>query len=588
LKKVTICLDKIDNKKSSRINFYQDPLIYRCSIQSRFDFIYSPATATSPTPTTQNDSNQNLFNQQLKQIKLNFYCRKFDMSITDQQLPMLLRLVELILAIVDGSLSTSSLSATSQEDLAADDQSSLATTATILQSQSHQPQLSSVNLTHETTVEQESTDPLDSNNQDQGWISWAWSYVPSVSAILPAGEYENESSVNNNNNTNNTSAPTQNDKNILIGFYFDEMNISFKLIQQLTQLNESTQQKVKSLSATHFLNVNLKGIALEANNKGSDYSNFICGISFINVKSVGECCCKLCVKPNENEKVFLNAGVEYLEEKTFHYLSSSLFDLPDTSNVPSEEQAPSARDKLGLLDENYGSTRFGDVYLDVLNHSISSNLATAVSSSDTNEQDEHDYNLDESQELIGGIPPKPDISSLYLILYKIELNLSANFMHRMLKLYESSQSYAYKRPYSSVSNRSSSNLNLNEVQVTSIDTNLAGSYHEQQKLNIERMAHKFEKDVPLISYNIILKEPSIRFHPFAHFYNTQSFDYRCFFMFQVNYVSFGIRQPKYQEKLFEVVSNLINPSQKLLYDSYIHNSLTVIRSAINSIKIIKK
>ena len=380
-------------------------------------------------------------------------------------------------------------------------------------------------------------------------------------------------------------APILNEKNIIIGFYFDEMNISFKLIQQLTQLNESTQQKVKSLSASHFLNANLKGIALEANNKGNDYSNFICGISFINVKSVGECCCKLCVKPNENEKCFLNAGVEYLEEKTFHYMSSSLFDLPETSAalIENEQTNPetSARDKSGLLDENYGSTRFGAIYLDVLNHSMPSDSDSDFESNKTSEQQSE--NDDNDLEISNKEMPKPDISSLYLLLYKIELNLSANFMHRMLKLYESSQSHAYKRPYSSLSScnsSSSSYLNLNDLVVTTttttIDTNnLAGSYHEQQKLNIERMAHKLEKYVPLISYNIILKEPSIRFHPYSHFYNTQSFDYRCFFLFQVNYVSFGIRQPKYQEKLFEVVSNIINPSQKLLYDSYVHNSLTV-------------
>ena len=71
LNDVTICLDKIDNKKNSRINFYQDPLIYRCSIQSRFDFVYFNSFQNNV-----NSSNQNLFNQQLKLIKLNFYCRK--------------------------------------------------------------------------------------------------------------------------------------------------------------------------------------------------------------------------------------------------------------------------------------------------------------------------------------------------------------------------------------------------------------------------------------------------------------------------------------------------------------------------------
>lgn len=101
LNDVTICLDRLDKSSSSsktpstrKVNFYQDPLVYRCSIQSRLDFKYSIASSASDSDSS----------QQLKLMKLDFYCTKLNVSITDQQLPMLMRLIELIQAIVSGTL----------------------------------------------------------------------------------------------------------------------------------------------------------------------------------------------------------------------------------------------------------------------------------------------------------------------------------------------------------------------------------------------------------------------------------------------------------------------------------------------------
>ena len=487
LNDVTICLDKIDNKKNSRINFYQDPLIYRCSIQSRFDFVYFNSFQNNV-----NSSNQNLFNQQLKLIKLNFYCRKLDVSITDQQLPMLLRLIELILAILDGSLITENNKNESSED------EQLVT----------EPVLTINEPVNKSNDEEKI---INDSEQQEGWISWAWSYVPSVSTILPIDD-------------DNPIEQAETDKNLIsnpkeielkMGFYFDELNISFKIIEQLTQLNETTQQRVKSLSASNFIATNAKGIAIEIDNKANNYSHIIFGISFINIKSAGECCCKLSPKPNENEKIFLNAGIEYLEDKIFHYLSGSLFDIPEETistdqNMLEEEEKEensSSRDKNGFLDESYGSTRFGAIYLDLLN-------LPQINENKKDEQQQQQQINDESIET----NLNSDVFSFYLLLYKIELNLSANFMHRILKVYESCQSHSYSRPYSSgLSNKQQKQ----QANITEIDS-LAGSYHEQQKINIEKMAKKFEKYLPHLNHSIILKEPVIKIHPYSHFLVTSN------------------------------------------------------------------
>ena len=90
----------------------------------------------------------------------------------------------------------------------------------------------------------------------------------------------------------------------------------------------------------------------------------------------------------KTKKEFLKAGSDYLEEKTFHYLSGSLFDIIDEredndvlestesnennfndenvkgiSDLNQSENAKS-RDKFDNLDESYGSTRFGPIFLD--------------------------------------------------------------------------------------------------------------------------------------------------------------------------------------------------------------------------------
>ena len=104
----------------------------------------------------------------------------------------------------------------------------------------------------------------------------------------------------------------------------------------------------------------------------------------------------------------MNAGNDYLEDKTFHYLSGSLFDIADepdnevvendgTSNPKSTGYSNSfqadstsrinqdlsditdqsgqakSRDKFGNLDETYGSTRFGAIFLDFFTSSVNLN-----------------------------------------------------------------------------------------------------------------------------------------------------------------------------------------------------------------------
>jgi len=81
---LTVCLDKRD--ASGKIETYQDPVVYRCSIASRLYSKYESMHAKYPMET-----------------KLNVYCERVDISLTDTQLPMLIRLIELAMALYYGT-----------------------------------------------------------------------------------------------------------------------------------------------------------------------------------------------------------------------------------------------------------------------------------------------------------------------------------------------------------------------------------------------------------------------------------------------------------------------------------------------------
>ena len=82
---LTVCLDKRD--REGKILVYQDPLIYRCSLQTRIHTKYNNLHTAIPNTT-----------------KIHTLCKELNISLTDTQLPMFLRLVELALAIYYGEL----------------------------------------------------------------------------------------------------------------------------------------------------------------------------------------------------------------------------------------------------------------------------------------------------------------------------------------------------------------------------------------------------------------------------------------------------------------------------------------------------
>lgn len=74
---LTLCLDKMDT--SGKIEIYQDPVLYRCSMTIRLIMSYHSNMA-----------------KQASKVRLDLHCQKMEFSITEQQIPMILRLVALL------------------------------------------------------------------------------------------------------------------------------------------------------------------------------------------------------------------------------------------------------------------------------------------------------------------------------------------------------------------------------------------------------------------------------------------------------------------------------------------------------------
>ncbi|KAF2899132.1 hypothetical protein ILUMI_07041 [Ignelater luminosus] len=77
---LTICLDK--RNAAGKIDVYQEPVLYRCSLIMRMLRQYHSASAKRASTT-----------------RLDIYCSSMEFSMTEQQVPMLMRISMLLLAL---------------------------------------------------------------------------------------------------------------------------------------------------------------------------------------------------------------------------------------------------------------------------------------------------------------------------------------------------------------------------------------------------------------------------------------------------------------------------------------------------------
>jgi len=234
---LTICLDK--RTSSGKIELYQDPLLFKCGLSCRILLRYDNLLRPLET-------------------KLNVYCESADISLTDQQLPMFMRLATLCLSLYYGSL-----------DLPGCNYKPHPARRIVEQQASPNPNLSLSSQVSEVTV-QTPDQPKPEDNED--WVNWMWSLVPNLADDQSA-------------QLTGTPPPTP---LFLLGMYVSQVTITIKLTGRVSEGNFFGGQRFEFKPVLSF---ELSGMAAEVVMKGDEFFDVQLGVSSITGWSIGDCVC---------------------------------------------------------------------------------------------------------------------------------------------------------------------------------------------------------------------------------------------------------------------------------------------------------
>ncbi|XP_043519945.1 vacuolar protein sorting-associated protein 13B isoform X2 [Frieseomelitta varia] len=261
---LTLCLDKMD--ASGKIEIYQDPVLYRCSVIIRLIINYHSNTARKASIT-----------------RLDLHCQKMEFSITEQQVPMLLRLAALIMALQTKQFpiikEKSLISAEEREDSIQDDTDHVIGTAT----------------------------------DSTGWGGWAWNMMSSLLPIEWDNDWSTEQQMAYSGHT------------IHLGIYVQDATLTFKTVENV---KEQLFYKSRKLRYKSFLTLRLNGVVVDTLLQGIAMTSFQIGMGYIRVYPRGSCSCgHLEVVDGAQPPLYLVAG-----KINTRYLKDSLFDDESVEN----------------------------------------------------------------------------------------------------------------------------------------------------------------------------------------------------------------------------------------------------------------
>ncbi|XP_030768330.1 vacuolar protein sorting-associated protein 13B-like isoform X2 [Sitophilus oryzae] len=253
---LTLCLDK--RNASGKIEVYQEPMLYRCSMTIHLLKNYHSATANKASTT-----------------RLDIYCNNMEFSMTEQQVPMLMRLLMLLYALQQKQLKSESCSTTDTAGPSSDCKS-------------------------------------DNPENAETWTGWAWSYV---SSVLPAPwelEWDDDE---------NICGPSGH--TLQIGLYVDRATITFKVSESS---NDKSYYQQKKLRYYPMLTLDLQGIYSDTIIHGLTWFNCTGGVSEATLFPAGHCSCGS-PEVNESTAPYLKIGAPSNCHK-----SDSLFDVEAVEN----------------------------------------------------------------------------------------------------------------------------------------------------------------------------------------------------------------------------------------------------------------
>uniref|UniRef100_A0A3B3X5Y6 Vacuolar protein sorting 13 homolog B n=1 Tax=Poecilia mexicana TaxID=48701 RepID=A0A3B3X5Y6_9TELE len=503
----TVCLDK--RNASGKIEFYQDPLLYKCSFRTRLHFTYDNISSKIPSV-----------------IKIHTMVESLKLSITDQQLPMFIRILELIIALYYGEIG------------------------------GHKESEGEEGMDHvrEGGVEDEERggSPED---PDQGWMSWAWSFVPAIVGTEEEGEGGLYMQGDTEGISNYPLQHTLKDPIVSIGFYCTKASITFKLTDTQSESSYYSPQKVKS---REVLCMEQEGITIEVLMMGEPFFN--CQIGFVG-------CRALCLKGimgvrdfeenlnrREEDAVFFSCG-DNLKSKGMTYLTNSLFDYrsPENNGVKAEFILDSANHKESYT-EIAGMQRFGAFYMDY--------LYTMENSSSKGSQDFSGLHPDELA------PAVQETSMKRLVVGPLDIRLHSSAAHRILKMITCAMDHEYE-PYSIEACHGLATPEEISRLEEFIPTRLTSVTLLQGSVTVSmaefNLLHTL---IPVIlGYKAAPRPVSVPvFQPLHPLPSVR---------FQVERVNFDHSVPMYGPELVSTVSSLSQPPDNLLHHCYSHLYLKV-------------
>ncbi|ELW47427.1 Vacuolar protein sorting-associated protein 13B [Tupaia chinensis] len=196
----TVCLDK--RNASGKIEFYQDPLLYKCSFRTRLHFTYDNLNSKMPSV-----------------IKIHTLVESLKLSITDQQLPMFIRIMQLGIALYYGEIGNFKDGETEDH---------MCHNKDILGNIAGAEDETRIDIQYPVQYKGQELYSQQDDEQTQGWVSWAWSFVP---AIVSYDDGEEDYLGSDPTSTmHQQKSQTLKDPIVSVGFYCTKATVTFKAL----------------------------------------------------------------------------------------------------------------------------------------------------------------------------------------------------------------------------------------------------------------------------------------------------------------------------------------------------------------------
>ncbi|XP_035658997.1 vacuolar protein sorting-associated protein 13B-like isoform X1 [Branchiostoma floridae] len=378
---MTVCLDK--RTAAGKIEMYQEPMIFRCSFETRIFMMYESLNAKLPFAT-----------------KINTFCEEVNISISDIQLPMYLRLIQLCTALYYGDI-----------DLPESQQ----------QQEGHE-------LEHEQELATGNTGPVDNTDQpqdysdQQGWGSWMWSLVPE---LVTFEEEEGEGEGGGRGKPTKPAEPI-----LAFSAYVKKAVVTFKLTE-LTQ--ENMFYGPQKLVFKPYLRLEQDGSSLEILMRGETFFDAQIGFTKFQLTCMDE----EETTTREMDPCFLKAG-EPVENKTSsHFFSQSLFDerSPENNRVQPDFVLDVEMHQR-LYNETAMLQRYGAFWMDYLYTMEIEDRNVSESGSDAGSHSSHQ-----------DMSTIKESSSKRFLFAPVQATVTSEVVQKLLKFQECANNHEYE-PYS--------------------------------------------------------------------------------------------------------------------------------------------